>query len=307
LLCQNHSHSFLTDLHFAVVALAFNSYRVFLVSFLLFCPFILYLLNSQTSYIAADHHIMSAAHTSLKVAVKNATGTHSATVVFMHGLGDSSVGWSFLATHMKTLTHIKWIFPNAPVQPVTVNRGMACPSWYDIYALGSDAELPANRDRADEAGIMKSVATINNIVQQELDTTDIPSDRIVLGGFSQGSVIALITGLTSERKLAGVAALSGYLAMPSKIVSMTSDRGRQLPIFWGHGREDETVKYAWGEQSVAILKEKLKMKDVEFKTYEGMGHSADLAEMKDLQDWFEKVIPAATSSDSSSSTAQTQI
>ncbi|KAG5440241.1 hypothetical protein PCANB_001811 [Pneumocystis canis] len=138
---------------------------------------------------------------------------HTATIIFAHGLGDSGTGWSFLGEEIgnkNSFQHIKWIFPNAPNQPVTINMGLKMPSWYDIFSLNDINE------KEDEEGMLKSVQQLQHFITQEVEQ-GILSERIIIGGFSQGSVISLLTGLTSERKLGGIIGLSGYLPLRNKI------------------------------------------------------------------------------------------
>lgn len=116
-----------------------------------------------------------------------ATRTPSASIIFLHGLGDSGSGWAFLAEEarrQKRLQHVNFVFPNAPTRPVTLNFGMAMPAWYDIPSLG------AIRSNQDEKGIMESVETLKNLIKEQQDK-GIPLNRIVIGGFSQGCAVSL--------------------------------------------------------------------------------------------------------------------
>ncbi|KAJ1991715.1 hypothetical protein H4R33_001271 [Dimargaris cristalligena] len=215
--------------------------------------------------------------------VQKALKKHTATVIFIHGLGDSGSGWAPVARELSQhLPHVKFVLPNAPVQPVTLNNGFKMPSWYDIYTLGD-----INR-REDQEGMLRSVASINKLISEEVDQ-DIPSERIVVAGFSQGAAMTLLTGLTSERKLAGMAALSGYLPLRSLIFSMASDVSRSLPIFMAHGQEDEVVSYHFGQQSAEALKQK--KYNVDFHTYPNMGHSSCLEEVQELTRFLARVLP----------------
>ncbi|KAJ1955519.1 hypothetical protein IWQ62_005510, partial [Dispira parvispora] len=117
----------------------------------------------------------------------------------MHGLGDSGHGWAPVFRDIRGfLPHVKFIFPHASVQPVTLNGGMAMPSWYDIFTLD---KINAKEDRE---GMLRTIAHVNELITEEIETSKLSSDRIVVAGFSQGAAMALLTGLTSERKLAGM-------------------------------------------------------------------------------------------------------
>jgi len=219
--------------------------------------------------------------------------THTATVIFIHGLGDTGDGWQPAAEMLgrnPALSHIKWILPHAPRQRVTLNMGMMMPSWYDIYSLADD-DL-ANREE-DEKGLLASRSALNELITEEVESGT-PPERIVLGGFSQGGVMTLLTGLTSERKLAGLAVLSGYLPLAQKIKSMMSGHALSLPIFWGHGNDDPLIPYKVAESSVDVLKERLGFPDkaIELRKYYGLGHSADAKELGDLANWLKTVLPA---------------
>ncbi|KAF9426774.1 hypothetical protein BGZ94_006024 [Podila epigama] len=217
--------------------------------------------------------------------IHKATEKHTATVIFMHGLGDSGAGWAPIGEQLGHYApHIKFVFPNAPSIPVTVNGGMLCPAWYNIRTMG------AINQEQDEKGMLQSRQQVLDIIKEEIDVHGVPANRIVLGGFSQGCVVALLTALTSEYRFAGLVALSGYMPLHTKIMSMSSEVSRKIPIFWGHGDSDQVVKYDYGRQSVELL-EKNKYK-VTFKTYPRMAHSACPDELRDLLEFFNTAIPA---------------
>ncbi|KAF8979071.1 hypothetical protein BGZ46_005838 [Entomortierella lignicola] len=181
------------------------------------------------------------------------------------------------------LPHVKFIFPNAPIMPVTLNYGMQMPSWYDIKSLSSiDLEQ-------DEAGMLKSSQQVMQIVREEVEEHNIPANRIVIGGFSQGCVVGLMTGLTSEFKFAGIVSLSGYLPLHSKILNMVADANRKTPIFWGHGDADQVVRYEYGQRSVELLKQS--KYNVDFRTYRNLGHGSSPQEIRDLLAFLKETIP----------------
>ncbi|KAK4699653.1 phospholipase/carboxylesterase, partial [Phenoliferia sp. Uapishka_3] len=244
-----------------------------------------------------------------KQMVVPALGKHTATIIFSHGLGDSAAGWHpFAQSLSRRFQHIKWILPTASVQPVTLNGGYPMNSWFDIKSLDPPGKgLPSSED---EAGMLKSVKRISDLVAAEVDA-GIPADRIVVGGFSQGAVIALLTSLTMERKIAGVISLSGWLALNEKIHMMQTEHASKLPVFWGHGTADGVVKYIWGQMSVEKLKT-LGYKNIDFNSYPGpvsfslpigttcthfhhiigMQHSLCDEEQSDVENWLRKVLPS---------------
>ncbi|GAA5853155.1 hypothetical protein JCM8547_000219 [Rhodosporidiobolus lusitaniae] len=217
-------------------------------------------------------------------------GKHTATIILSHGLGDTAQGWYPLAVTLgRKFKHIKWVLPTAPVQPVTCNGGYRMTSWFDIQELPSPGD-PSPIVAEDEKGMLASVAAINKLIAEEVDA-GIPSERVVCGGFSQGAVIAYLTALTSERKLGGVIALSGFLGMAGKVKSMATDHTKKLPVFHGHGTADPVVQFPWGKSTIEKLRTDLGMENIEFHQYPGMGHSFCDAEQKDLEAFISRILP----------------
>ncbi|KAI8979184.1 Phospholipase/carboxylesterase/thioesterase [Mycotypha africana] len=220
--------------------------------------------------------------TSIVIAAK---AKQTATVLWMHGLGDSGAGWSFLAQELQTtFPYVKWILPNAPIKPVTLNNGYPMPAWFDIASL-ERSEVTVE----DEQGMLSSVASVSRIIRDEVDN-GIPANRIVVGGFSQGCVLSLLTGLTSEYKLAGIIGCSGWLGLASKFPAMAADANKKTPILMCHGDLDNVVKPEYSKESA----EKLQSLgyDITRKTYPGLQHSANEKELLDIRDFLKKVIPA---------------
>ncbi|EGG02956.1 lysophospholipase [Melampsora larici-populina 98AG31] len=212
------------------------------------------------------------------------TTKKTAVVIFSHGLGDTSRGWTFLVEQFHSrMPWIKWVLPDAPVQPVTLNGGLQMPSWFDIVAL--DPAAPE-----DQKGLLESVALINQYVQREIDN-GIPPERIIVGGFSQGATIGILTGLTSPHKLAGAVSLSGFLQLADQLKQLRKPHSVSLPVFWGHGTDDPLVRYDWGQESVDFLVKTLGMKRVDFKTYQGLTHSASPKEIEDMMAWIGSKLP----------------
>ncbi|KAM5542330.1 hypothetical protein V8D89_003789 [Ganoderma adspersum] len=222
---------------------------------------------------------------------------HTATVIFVHGLGDDGYGWQPVANMFAkdpSLQHVKWILPHAPHARVTANGGMEMPAWFDIY------EFASLNPREDEEGMLKTVHNLNQLISAEVDA-DIPANRIVLGGFSQGAAMTLLTGMTSERRLGGLAVLSGWLPLREKVKSMLSEHARKIPVFWGHGTADPLVRFDRAKQSLEALENQLGIKKatpetvleggIEFHAYNGLQHSADPQELEDLKTFLKKVIP----------------
>merc|ERR1712093_13000 len=246
--------------------------------------------NFVPSQRAIQSYPATMAASSLKGVVANATGKHTATLIFSHGLGDTGAGWSFLAEQLAgSFPHVKFMFPNAPNIPITINGGYKMPGWFDVKSLR--APLPGNaRGEEDEKGIMESVNKIHSLVDAEIEA-GLDASRVVVGGFSQGAAVSLLVALTTEKKLGGVIGLSGWLPMDNKAKELRKPGNENLRVFMGHGKQDNVVQFAWGEMSYNLMKDQLAMPNVEFHSYNGLAHSANEQELMDLAKFLNKVIP----------------
>ncbi|KAG3161712.1 hypothetical protein PI126_g6307, partial [Phytophthora idaei] len=203
-------------------------------------------------------------------------------VVFLHGLGDTGHGWSDAMTMLaKVLPHVKFVLPTASSMPVTLNMGMRMPAWYDIKSLAR-----VNGDNAD--GIDASRDRIMTIIEKEV-AAGIPLSRIVLGGFSQGAALSLFSGYQTKTVLGGIISMSGYLPRYAsfRFAPGTAD----VPLLMCHGEQDPVVRFDYGKMS----KEKLEtagVKNITFHTYPNMDHTSSPQEIKDIQVWLGRVVPA---------------
>ncbi|CAD6585890.1 MAG: hypothetical protein ASARMPRED_002342 [Alectoria sarmentosa] len=212
---------------------------------------------------------------------------HTATVIWAHGLGDSGAGWMPIAENFRRrgrFSECAFVLPNAPSIPITVNFGMEMPGWYDITSFDDLAQAH------DQPGILKSRDYFNALIKAEIEK-GIPSSRIVLGGFSQGGAISLFTGITSPDKLAGIFGLSSYLLLHNKIKDYVKSEStnKDTLIFMGHGNKDPMVKYEWGLDTSKVLREMGWV--VDFRTYEGLAHSADPTEIDELEQYLDERLP----------------
>ncbi|GAB7352601.1 hypothetical protein MBLNU459_g2981t1 [Dothideomycetes sp. NU459] len=212
---------------------------------------------------------------------------HTSTVIVAHGLGDSGAGWIWLAENWRRrgkFEETAFIFPNAPDIPISVNMGYRMPGWYDILSFD---DIKQNED---ESGILRSQAYFHSLIAAEIQK-GIPSERIVLGGFSQGGAMSLMAGLTCPTRLGGVFGLSCYLLLQGKIKELVPKESpnKDTKIFMGHGDADQVVKYVWGQKTADILKEW--GWSVDFRTYKGLPHSADPAEIDHLEAYLKERIP----------------
>ena len=202
-----------------------------------------------------------------------------ASVIWLHGLGAD--GYDFVpAVEELTLpatASIRFIFPHAPVRPVTLNGGMAMRAWYDILGLDRSA-------RQDEEGIGQSQARIDALIEGERDA-GIAHQRILLAGFSQGGAIALHAGLRHAQPLGGLIALSTYLPLQASVEAQRHPENHSTPILMCHGRFDPVLPMALGEVSRDIL---LRLGyAVDWHEYP-MQHSVCIEELNDISAWMAK-------------------
>ena len=167
--------------------------------------------------------------------------THQYSIIWLHGLGADGHDFENIAQelHLKVAPNVHYIFPNAPIQSITINGGMKMRAWYDILERTLDLQV-------DIEGIYKSSALVEQLITKEIDK-GIPSENILLAGFSQGGVIALQTGLNYPNKLAGIVALSTYFPTLDQLITQPSIANKTTPIFMGHGILDSVVNIETGK------------------------------------------------------------
>jgi phospholipase/carboxylesterase len=207
----------------------------------------------------------------------NPEGPHRSTVIWLHGLGADGHDFEPVARELALPPKlgVRFVFPHAPYLPVTFNGGYVMRAWYDI--LASDLSL-----RPDETGIRASQRVMTQLIEQE-GMRGIEPSRIVIAGFSQGGVIALETALHHPAPLAGVIALSTYLALPNH----RPENIQPIPILMAHGTQDTIVPYALGERSRNWLQER--GYTVEWHSYP-MPHSVCWEEIVAIRDWLLRVL-----------------
>jgi phospholipase/carboxylesterase len=204
-----------------------------------------------------------------------------ACVIFLHGLGAD--GGDFLPIvrelALPGADSIRFLFPHAPVRPVTINRGYRMRAWFDI--LGFEPTDPV-----DAEGIAASVARVRALVEAEI-VRGVPAGRIVLAGFSQGGVVALGTGLGGGLAIGGIIALSTWLPQAVQPECLAPSV-RQVPVFVGHGVADDVVPLASAHRALARL-EALGMRNVRLREYP-MAHGVGADEVADLRAWLVEVL-----------------
>jgi len=205
----------------------------------------------------------------------------SGSVIWLHGLGADGHDFEPIVPELRlgARLHLRFVFPHAPVRPVTVNGGMAMRAWYDIVTLERDGPQ-------DEAGIRASGRQLEMLIERERER-GMPAEKIVLAGFSQGGAIALHTALRYPRRLAGVMALSTYLPLPEsfdrEVVTAADAQPRELPIFMAHGSFDPMLPMALGAHSRDLLRSA--GFEVEWHDYP-MAHAVCAEEVADIRDWL---------------------
>jgi phospholipase/carboxylesterase len=207
-----------------------------------------------------------------------------ATVLLMHGLGADGNDFVPIAKELdlSSVGPVRFVFPNAPQIPVTINGGMRMPAWYDI--MGADLAK-----REDEAGLRASRDAIEVLLAREKER-GIPAERIVIAGFSQGCAMALLTGLRHAERLAGIVALSGYLPLAATTALERHAANAQTPIFMGHGQQDGVVLHSRASASHDALR--TLGYNVDWHEYP-MAHSVCMEEIEDLNQWLNRVLAKA--------------
>jgi phospholipase/carboxylesterase len=205
-------------------------------------------------------------------------------VILMHGLGADGHDFESLVPELRLppVPSIRWVFPHAPVRPVTINGGLSMPAWFDIMAIDGWAG-------EDESGIRETAAAIGVLVRAERDNGIAP-ERIILAGFSQGGAMALFTALRWPERLGGVAALSCWLPLAGTLPAEAHKENSAAPVFMAHGTLDPMVPLRLAESSRDLLR--ATGYPVTWLTYP-MAHNVCAAEVADLREWLLGVLPAA--------------
>ena len=201
----------------------------------------------------------------------NTTATPTACVIWLHGLGAD--GNDFVpVVNMLNLSHVRFILPHAAYKKVTANNGYEMRAWYDVFGF-----TPGSRE--DEAGVRESQAYIESLISKEI-ARGIPSNRIVLAGFSQGGAVALQTALRYKQPLAGVMALSTYLPLKASLEKEKTLLNEHIPIFMAHGTSDTVISFATNRLSFEVLQ--AQHYHIEFHEY-AMAHTVSTQEIDDIR------------------------
>jgi phospholipase/carboxylesterase len=206
----------------------------------------------------------------------------NAAVIWLHGLGADGHDFEPIVPEIVRSGERAWrfVFPNAPVRPVTINGGMAMRAWYDLKGLD-------RRSAEDVAGFRDTDALVRQLIAKEV-ARGIPTNRVVLAGFSQGGAVSLYTVARYPDKLAGVLALSCYLPRESTFLAERAPANDATPIFMAHGRADTVLTMSLGTQSRDFLR--AQGYAVEWHDYP-MAHAVCAAEIADIREFLFRILP----------------
>jgi len=201
----------------------------------------------------------------------------TACVIWLHGLGDSGAGFAPIVPELGLPKNhsVRFVFPHAPEQPVTINQGYVMRSWYDIKSMDL-------HNRADMDGVLESEIKVKALIQEQIDS-GIPAANIVLAGFSQGGVVGMFTGLRYPEKLAGIMALSCYLPTADALPEQLSAANSNTAILQQHGDNDDVVPLSAGKMANTLLV--AKNYPVKWQTYP-MAHSVHPTQIRDIAAWL---------------------
>jgi phospholipase/carboxylesterase len=205
----------------------------------------------------------------------------TASVIWLHGLGADGHDFEPIVPELglPAGSAVRFIFPHAPVRPVTINGGMSMRAWYDILGIGPGQPQ-------DEVGVRASEAAVHGLIARE-NSRGVSCERIVLAGFSQGGAIALHTGLRYPTPLAGIMALSTYLPLADLAEAERHQANHDTPIFMAHGRQDQMVPYGYGRASCEQLQ--AFGHSLEWHDYP-MEHAVCLEQIRDIGAWLQRVL-----------------
>lgn len=204
-------------------------------------------------------------------------------IIWLHGLGADGEDFVPIAEEMELPVAVRYIFPHAPMRPVTINGGYVMRAWYDILAGAASAEISANIGRHEDAGgIRAAQVEIEKLIAQEKQR-GIAAKNIFLAGFSQGGAVVLHTGLRHKERLGGILALSTYLPLPQTLRSEANDSAKRSPIFMAHGQSDAVIPYDFGRASAEELLRQGYV--LEWHRYD-MPHSVCPEEIRDIELWL---------------------
>lgn len=203
----------------------------------------------------------------------------TASVIWLHGLGADGNDFAPLVPelHLPKDLSVRFIFPHAPHIPVTINNGYVMPAWYDILEMNLDRKV-------DEAQLVASADAVQHLVEREI-ARGVPSDKILLVGFSQGGAVAYQAGLTYEKSLAGLLILSSYFA--THATASIHPANQKTPILIQHGTRDPIVNEALGQRACRFLQDR--GCNVNYESYP-MEHTVCMEQVESMSRWIQSVL-----------------
>ena len=201
-----------------------------------------------------------------------------ATVIWLHGLGDSGHGFAPIVPELRLpdALGVRFVFPHAPERPVTINGGMRMRAWYDIKSMDFDK-------RADLTGVRESAEQVEQLIEAEI-SNGVPPEKIILAGFSQGGVIALHLGPRFSKSLGGIMGLSTYMCQPELLANEAHPANQQTPVFMAHGEMDDVVPIAMGKAAYDTLT--ANQYNVSWQSYR-MKHNLNMDEINAISQWLQ--------------------
>ena len=216
------------------------------------------------------------------IVIETGANPPDSAVIWLHGLGADGHDFEPIVAELKLPTelNVRFVFPHAPMIPVTINQGFVMRAWYDIKS-----DRIANQP--DEAGIRRSVKLVDEMVAEQM-ASGIAANRIVLAGFSQGGAIVLETGLRQTNKLAGIMALSTYLPLSEKLASEKTDINQGIDIFLAHGAMDQVIPVDLAYATRGLLEKS--GYTPQWQEYQAMPHSVSLEEIGHISQWLQRIL-----------------
>ena len=205
----------------------------------------------------------------------------TAAVIWLHGLGADGYDFEPIVPELDlpAAPAVRFVFPHAPMRPITINGGAVMRGWYDVLTLDGGR-------REDDAGVRASQASVEELIAREA-ARGVSAARLVLAGFSQGGAIALQTGLRHPERLAGIMALSTYLPLASTLASEASAANRDVPILMAHGRHDSLLPI----ERATISREALRAAGYKIEWHDyAMEHSVSREQIEDIAAWLRRVL-----------------
>ena len=205
----------------------------------------------------------------------------TAAVIWLHGLGADGYDFEPIVPELDlpAAPAVRFVFPHAPMRPITINGGAVMRGWYDVMSLEGVR-------REDDAGVRASQTSVDELIAREL-ARGVPAARLILAGFSQGGAIALQTGLRHPERLAGIMALSTYLPLAATLAAEASAANRDVPIFMAHGRDDSLIPI----ERATISRETLRAAGYKLEWHDyAMEHAVCREEIEDIAAWLRRVL-----------------